>query len=513
MHEEEVHIAVGKNSRKEKLNILWSVANFPRAAIVLVHVHWPSKWMPFMGGRLLYKFADEMEKEKHRNTEMAAMVNMLSKYKSLCGTRKVRAYYLTHHNTIAGVVNLVKNLKIKRIIIGSRNMTMQDVLSRMCQVWVVLSGKHISTSKDPVEHNRILGEGGSSSYFGTIQERALKCKEQIRDKLLSKLKLRQQEGCGSHGEDKLSQRKLSASLKENNFCIPEHVDQFTTSQIRKATRRLSSKNLIGQGGYGPVYKGNLGGMPVAIKILKPRGSQGFPEFLQEMVVLSRLEHPHIVKLIGVCPESCSLVYEHLCNGTLLDRLKQGGLQWEDRIRILTEQRSALVYLHSSRPNAIIHADLKLNNILLDAGDVSRLGDFGTARVVPVKPLEEETIIRRTVPMGTMGYIDPVFLMTGKLTTASDVYAFGVVILQLLTGLDDLNIVEQVRVAVKMHAVNTVLDPSAGTWPKKPTGQLLKLALRCCSWERKRRPAITSKTKWRSLHTLRAMSTSANKTQK
>jgi hypothetical protein len=73
-------------------------------------------------------------------------------------------------------------------------------------------------------------------------------------------------------------------LKENNFCIPEHVDQFTMSQIRKATRRLSSKNLIGQGGYGPVYKGNLGGMPVAIKILKPRGSQGFPEFLQEVAL-------------------------------------------------------------------------------------------------------------------------------------------------------------------------------------------------------------------------------------
>jgi interleukin-1 receptor-associated kinase 1 len=160
-----------------------------------------------------------------------------------------------------------------------------------------------------------------------------------------------------------------------------------------------------------------------------------------MVVLSRLEHPHIVKLIGVCPESCSLVYEQLPNGTLRDRLSK-GLPWEDRIRILTEQRSALVYLHSSRPNAIIHADLKLTNILLDAGDVSRLGDFGTARVVPVKPLEEETIIRRTIPMGTMGYIDPVFLMTGKLTTASDVYAFGVVILQLLTGLDDLNIVER-----------------------------------------------------------------------
>ena len=226
-------------------------------------------------------------------------------------------------------------------------------------------------------------------------------------------------------------------------------------------------------------------------------------------MLSKLEHPHIVRLIGVCPESCGLVYEHLPNGTLMDRLSK-GLLWKERVRILAELRSALAYLHSRRPHAIIHADLKLTNILLDAGNASRLGDFGTARAVHVKPLEEETISRRTNPMGTTGYMDPVFFVTGELTTESDVYAFGVVILQLLTGLDGLNVAEKVRGAVKLHSL---LDMSAGPWPEVDSERLLKLALRCCSLERKRRPAITSDAEWRSLDILRAMATPSSKSWK
>ncbi|CAD6264119.1 unnamed protein product [Miscanthus lutarioriparius] len=88
MEEEEVHIAVGKNTRKEELNIRWAAAKFPKATIVLVHVHWPSEWMPFMGGEVLYKFADEKEKERHRDKEASAMMEMFSKYKSQCGKRK-----------------------------------------------------------------------------------------------------------------------------------------------------------------------------------------------------------------------------------------------------------------------------------------------------------------------------------------------------------------------------------------------------------------------------------------
>jgi len=226
----------------------------------------------------------------------------------------------------------------------------------------------------------------------------------------------------------------------------------------------------------------------------------------QVVVLSRIEHPHIVRLIGVCQESCALIYEHLPNGTLKDGLSK-GLPWRDRIRILSEQRSALAHLHPSRPRAIIHADLKLVNILLDSRNVSRLGDFGTARVVHMKPLDEDTVCRRTNPMGTIGYMDPAFLTTGELTTESDVYAFGVVILQVLTGLLDLNIIEQVKEATKMDTVHSLLDTSAaGSWPGVQAERLMRLALRCCNMERKRRPTITSDIDWRPLDILRTMAT-------
>ncbi|KAF7059835.1 hypothetical protein CFC21_066688 [Triticum aestivum] len=598
MDEEEVHIAIGKNFRKEKANILWAAANFPRATIVLVHVHWPSKWMPFMGGKLLYKFADEKEKEMHRGRETEAMVKMLSQYKSLCDdTREVRAHYLTHDDILTGVVNLVKKLKIKRIVIGSRNMSKKAVLRKCSQVWVVINGKYLSTSNDHLEHTGGTGYGGSSEFLPSMHELSdesdgyatpssdfyvsfqeddvmdedgvipmdgdeqlekydvqeaeqdieeINASEEVgkisgdgirssrnmseeseklmeeMEKLQRRLKELQDEG-HNHEESILSPRRKNVLLMEKTLPkqrypelqIPEHIVQYSMSRIGKATNNFYSRNLIGEGGYGLVYKGKLGGVPVAIKLLrphgKPHGRQGFPEYQQEVVVLSRVKHPHIVKLIGVCPESCGLVYEYLPNGTLMDGLSK-GLPWKDRIRILAEQRSALAHLHSSRPNAIIHADLKLTNILLDAGNVSRLGDFGTARVVQMKPLEEDTICRRTNPMGTMGYMDPVFFTTGELTAESDVYAFGVVILQVLTGLLDLNIVEQVQEAMKMDAAHGLLDASAGTWPEVQAERLMRLALRCCNLERNRRPAATSDAEWRSLDILRTMAT-ASKSRK
>ncbi|KAM0878646.1 hypothetical protein ACQ4PT_034730 [Festuca glaucescens] len=589
MDEEEVHIAVGKNFRKEKANILWAAANFPTATIVLVNVHWPSKWMPFMGSKVPYKYANEKEKEMHRSRETETMVRMLSRYKNLCDSREVRAHYLTHDDILAGLVNLVKKLKIKRIVIGSRNMSRQVVLRKCCQIWVVLNGKYMSTSNDHLKHIGITGYAGSSELLacthelsnrsdgyttpasdfyvsfqadeiigedGVIQmdgtdqlameaeqekeesnayaeveifpeesadqsdemhscrnvtQQAAKLMEEM-EKLQRKLKDLQDEG-HNYEENILPPRKKNVLLKEMTLSkkrcpelqIREHIVQFSELQIGRATNNFSSQNFIGEGGYGPVYKGKLGGVPVAIKLLRPRGSQGFPEFQQEVVVLSRIEHPHIVRLIGVCQESCALVYEHLPNGTLKDGLSN-GLPWRDRIRILAEQRSALAHLHSSRPHAIIHADMKLANILLDARNVSRLGDFGTARVVHMKPLDEDTVCRRTNPMGTIGYMDPVFFMTGELTTESDVYAFGMVILQVLTGLLDLNIAEQVREAMKMDALHGLLDASAGSWPELQAERLLRLALRCCHMERKRRPTITSAVDWRSLEILRTMST-------
>ncbi|RLM65346.1 putative protein kinase superfamily protein [Panicum miliaceum] len=395
MDEEGVHNEVGKNSRKEEPNILWAAANFPRATIVLVHVHWPSKWMPFMGGGVLYKFADEKEKERHRGKDTAATIKMLSKYKRLCGTRKVSAYYLTHHDIVVGVVSLEKKLKLRELssVQDMQEMSTEEVLRRCCQVWVVLTGKHISTSNDHVEHSLNFGYGESSVILASIDEWDQKCRVGTMD--------------------------LSA-----NFFHDVQDDETLTGKV---TEKSSSYEM--------------------------------GTFYEEGEEAAKIWH------------------------TPGQALK--GLLWEDRIRILSEQRNTLKYLHSRRPNAIIHADLKLTNILLDGDDMSRLGDFRTARMVHVKPLEEETIIRRTNPMATIGYMDPVFFTTGELlTTESDVYAFGVVIMQLLTGLDSLNIAEKVRGAVKMHSV---LDKSAGPWPEVDTERLLKLALRCCSLERKQRP--------------------------
>uniref|UniRef100_M8B0M5 RING-type E3 ubiquitin transferase n=1 Tax=Aegilops tauschii TaxID=37682 RepID=M8B0M5_AEGTA len=552
-----------------------------------------------VGGELLYKFADEKEKQMHRDKQTEATVRMLLQYKSLCDTREVKAHYITHDDILVGLVNLIKKLKIKRIVIGSSNYLMDEIIPKCSNDYLKHTGsigyrgssdllasiheltqlsdesdgyttppsdfsfgpnswcilKYVSFQADDIingdrviqmdgadqsakeaeqgveesnayEEVEIFSEEGADKSdeiqsARNISEEAAKLMDEM-EKLQRKLKDLQDEGY-NHEQSILSPRKGNVLLRERTLSkkrypklhIPDHISEFPMSRIEKATNNFHSKNLIGEGGYGPVYKGKLGGVIVAIKMLgphgKPHGKQGFPEFQQEVAVLSRTEHPHIVRLIGVCQESCILIYEHLPNGTLMDGLSK-GLPWKDRIRILAEQRSALAHLHSSFPHAIIHADLKLTNILLDAGNVSRLGDFGTARIVQMKPLKEDTICRRTNPMGTMGYMDPIFFMTGELTTESDVYAFGMVILQVLTGLLDLNIVEQVREALRRDAVHGLLDASAGSWPEVQAERLLRLALKCCNLERKQRPTFTSDTDWRPLDILRTMAT-ASKSRK
>ncbi|KAF8675244.1 hypothetical protein HU200_047917 [Digitaria exilis] len=411
MDEEEVHIAVGKNLRKEKANILWAAANFPKAAIVLVHVHWPSKWMPFMGGKVLYKFADEKEKEMHRGRETKAMVTMLSEYKNMCGTRKVSAHYLTHDDTVAGVVNLVKKLKIKRIVIGSSNDHLEhsgnigyggssDILASIHELGEESDGyitppsdlaDEIMDLEESIEmddselvtEDETLTEQGTEESIASdqmenfaeedadqsdeIQTPLIYFGQEEIDRLQKKLK-ELQEGHNYDLRSLSPRQKLAASQKRKSLSeprypelqIPENIEQFSTSQIGKATEHFHSRNFIGEGGYGQVYKGKLGGTPVAIKLLKPHGRQGFPEYQQEVLLLSKLEHPHIVRLMGVCPESCSLVYEHLPNGTLLERLSK-GLLWKDRVRILAEQLSAGVSPleappchHPCRPEADQH---------------------------------------------------------------------------------------------------------------------------------------------------------------
>lgn len=223
--------------------------------------------------------------------------------------------------------------------------------------------------------------------------------------------------------------------------------------------------------------------------------------------MSKLRHPNIVTLIGACPEVWALIYEYLPNGSLEDRLNCKNntppLSWKTRILIAAELCSALTFLHSCRPQGIIHGDLKPANILLDANFVSKLSDFGICRQLHKDGFSENntTLCCRTDPKGTFIYIDPEFLATGELTSKSDVYSFGIILLRLLTGKPALGIIKEVQYALDKGNLKDLLDPTAGDWPFVQAKQLAHLALSCSDTNRRSRPDLASEV-WRVLEAMK-----------
>ncbi|KAK3206254.1 hypothetical protein Dsin_020300 [Dipteronia sinensis] len=236
------------------------------------------------------------------------------------------------------------------------------------------------------------------------------------------------------------------------------------------------------------------GRTVAIKKLHPHNMQGQSEFQQEVRVLSKLQHPHLVTLLGACPEAWSLVYEYLPNGSLQDRLFRKSnispLTWKARVRIAAEISSALCFLHSSKPEKIVHGDLKPENILLDSELSCKICDFGICRLVTEETLYSPSFQRGTVPKGAFPYSDPELHRTGVLTPKSDIYSFGLIILQLLTGKPPVGLAGEVRKAVSCGKLTSVLDSSAGDWPTFVARRLLDLGLQCCELYYRDRPDLT-----------------------
>lgn len=304
-----------------------------------------------------------------------------------------------------------------------------------------------------------------------------------------------------------TEEKTHIEQQLKNLQRTKSIIEFTMQELRTSTKNFHNSQKIGEGGYGPVYKGILRKTPVAIKLLNSEGNQSRKEFDNEVMILSKVRHPNIVLLIGACSENSTLVYEYLSNGNLEDMLtcknKTPALTWQTRVRIITEQRSALIFLHSIKPQCIVHGDTKLANIFLDGNNVSKLGDFGTARFMDGNGTNGEHCTHVTMPMGTMGYMDPGFLMTGEISPACDVYSFGVVILRMVTGLGVLKIGEQVEEGLRMGVVREMMDWSAGEWPVVQTEQLVRLGLRCCCVDRESRPSLVSQ-EWRTLDILNAM---------
>ncbi|XP_059644834.1 serine/threonine-protein kinase RIPK [Cornus florida] len=305
---------------------------------------------------------------------------------------------------------------------------------------------------------------------------------------------------------------LSASDISNSL-IGSNLHIFTLTELKAITRDFSGSNYLGEGGFGPVYKGfiddkirpGLEAQTVAVKLLDLDGTQGHREWLAEVIFLGQLRHPHLVKLIGYCceDEHRLLVYEYMARGNLdnqLFRRYSVPLPWSTRIQIAVGAAKGLAFLHEEE-KPVIYRDFKASNILLDSDYTAKLSDFGLATDGP----EGDDTHVSTRVMGTRGYAAPEYIMTGHLTAMSDVYSFGVVFLELLTGRRAMDktrpgreqcLVEWARPLLKdPQKLEKIMDPRLeGQYSIQGAKKAALLAYQCLSHHPKSRPSMSNVVK-------------------
>ncbi|XP_044510591.1 probable serine/threonine-protein kinase PIX13 [Mangifera indica] len=293
--------------------------------------------------------------------------------------------------------------------------------------------------------------------------------------------------------------------------VTPNMKMFTLEELRAATKNFKPATVLGEGGFGRVFKGWVDektyapskagvGMAVAVKKSNPDSLQGLEEWQAEVKFLGKFSHPNLVKLLGYCWEDrlFLLVYEYMQKGSLENHLFRNGaepLSWDIRLKIAIGAAKGLTFLHSSE-KSVIYRDFKASNILLDAEYNAKLSDFGLAKFGPINGNSHVT----TRVMGTYGYAAPEYVATGHLYVKSDVYGFGVVLLEMLTGLRTLdtnrpsgkhNLVEYMRPSLSGdRKLKKIMDPRlADQYPAKAAAKAAELILKCLESDPKSRPSM------------------------
>ncbi|CBI38467.3 unnamed protein product, partial [Vitis vinifera] len=299
---------------------------------------------------------------------------------------------------------------------------------------------------------------------------------------------------------KVSSNELALLLDE---ILEVESLQFNLGSIRNATDNFSDSNKLGQGGFGAVYKGTLSnGQDIAVKRLSKGSGQGELEFKNEVLLVAKLQHRNLARLLGFCLEGIErlLIYEFVPNASLdhflFDPIKCSQLYWERRYKIIVGIARGLLYLHEDSRLRIIHRDLKASNILLDEEMNPKISDFGMARLFSLDQTQGDT--KRIV--GTYGYMAPEYAMRGNFSVKSDVYSFGVLILEIVSGQkntsfgDEENMEGLISFAWRSWregSASNLIDPSMNSGSRSGIMRCIHIGLLCVQENVADRPTMAS----------------------
>ncbi|TVU49114.1 hypothetical protein EJB05_00406, partial [Eragrostis curvula] len=294
-------------------------------------------------------------------------------------------------------------------------------------------------------------------------------------------------------------------LKEPDYIpIAGNIKIYSLKELRKATRNFCPGNKLGQGSFGCVYLGKLkNGEKVAIKVLSSESRQGMKEFLNELGVISNVTHPNLVKLLGCCADGGQkmLVYNFIENNSLAQILfgnSHSGirLDWRTRVKICIGIAEGLAYLHEEVRPPIVHRDIKASNILLDRNLNPKIADFGLAKLFPGNMTHISTRVA-----GTLGYLAPEYAIRGQLTKKADVYSFGVLLLEIVSGrchtdptlpLEDQYLLEKVWMLYESGDLESIIDKTLQRdFDAEEAHRLLKIGLLCTQDATKIRPSMST----------------------